>query len=288
MERLKHLIIYLIFALTFFFNIERLDIYQENLVNIHTFVYVLAVVAIFSIITFPTFTRFSAVPSVITWLIFYFLFHLILFKGQELFNNIYITITEIFMLIIITVLTYQVAQALREFRQAVESVSTHHLRGAALLLEEANDFIRKEMRRSRQFQRSLSVIVATPDFQSLQAPLSPLVQEAQNSIAHRFARAKLAKIISDEVQLVNTVLEDTENGRFIIVCPEIDEQDASLLAERISRMIKHNLDIDARCGIASFPDKALTFEELVAQAEKSGTLTNPLLFSDKQQVPSHS
>ncbi|MCB9422085.1 MAG: hypothetical protein H6667_19950 [Ardenticatenaceae bacterium] len=268
MERLKHVILYLLIALVFFFNIERLDFNRESIVNIHSFVYVLAVLAVFSTIVLPVFMRFSASQNVVFWLGIYVGLHLILFKGQALVSDIYITVTEVGMLIVLTSLSYQVANGLKEFRQAVESMAMTQLRGTSLLLDQAGDYIRKEMRRSRQYKRTLSVIVATPNFQSIKEPLPPLVQEVQKTIANHFARAKLAKMIGEEVQIVNTVLEDRENDRFIIVCPEVDQADASLLAEKVCTVIKRNLGVEVRCGTASFPDMALTFEELISQAEK--------------------
>lgn len=269
MERLKRLILYLLVALVFFFNIERLDFNQQSIVNIHSFVYLLVVLAVFSIIILPVFMRFSASQTVVFWLGVYVGLHLILFKGQAFLSDIYITVTEVGMLVVLIILAYQIACALQEFKQAVESMAMTQLHGTSLLLDQAGDFIRKEMRRSRQYQRSLSVIVATPNFQSLKEPLPPLVQEVQKTIANHFARAKLAEMISKEIQLVNTVLEDREHDRFIIVCPEVDQAGASLLAEKVCAVIKRNLGVDVRCGAASFPDMALTFEELIAQAEKS-------------------
>jgi hypothetical protein len=278
MERLRRLILYLLIALVFFLNIERLDFNRETIVNIRSFVYLLAILAIFSIIAAPVFMRFSASLITSFWISIYVGLHLILYKGQAFLSDIYITITEIGMLVVLTMLAYQVAHALQEFKQAVESVAMNHLRGNSLLFDEAGDFIRKEMRRSRQYQRSLSVIVAKPNLQSLKAPLPPLVQEVQETIANRFARAKLANLISEEVQLVNTVLEDQENDRFIIVCPESDQTGVSILAEKICATMKQNFGIDVRCGTASFPDMALTFEELIAQAERSERLYKPHRF----------
>ncbi len=282
MERLKRLILYLFIALVFFFNIERFDFNQENIVNIRSFVYLLAILAVFSIIAAPIFMRFSASLTTAFWLGMYVGLHLVLFKGQAFLSDIYITVTEIGMLVVLTVLAYQVAHALQDFKQAVESVAMTHLRGASLLLDEAGDFIRKEMRRSRQYQRSLSVIVAKPNLQSLKDPLPPLVQEVQETIANRFTRAKLANLISEEVQLVNTVLEDRENDRFIIVCPESDQASVSILAEKVCAAMKQNLGINVRCGTASFPDMALTFEELIAQAEKSEMLYKAHRFSNER------
>lgn len=287
MERLKHSVLFLIAGLVFFFNIERLDVNRETLVNIHSFVYVLAVLVVFSIIATPVSIKFSSVSAAIISLTMYFVMQLILFGEQVFLENIYITLAEVIMLLVLTILAHRVAGALQEFQQAVEHVALTNLEGSALHIDKSDDYIRKEMRRSRQFQRPLSVIVTKLDFQTLHEPLPTLVQEVQQNTMQRFAQAKLAKMINQEVQLVNTVLEDPDNNRFIIVCPEANNQEVSMLAGKICAMINRNWNVNVQCGTASFPDMALTFEELVIEAEKSDSLTDSFLITKKRKALSH-
>ncbi len=291
MGRLERALLYLFTALVLFFNIERLDYNHESVMNIQSFVYLVASVAVISTVAFPIFSRFSLSFSLGFWLIIYALLKFITSRPIFSGDYLYITTTEIASLTILIVLAYQVAQALQEFKQAVAAIALTDLNDAVLPLEKADELIRKEMRRSRHYNRALSVIVASPDFKALKEPLPRPVKEVQEAIAHRFSVAKLARTIRDEIRLVDTILEDRANNRFIVVCPEVDQQNSAVLMEHIRSIVKRNLGVDVQCGSASFPDTALTFEELLIQAEKSVVYppSSPVTsFSPQQIALSHS
>ena len=119
---------------------------------------------------------------------------------------------------------------------------------------------------SRHFQRPLGVIVVAPETEAIEMKLPQFVRETQEAIARRYAAASLATMLRRQLRLMDTILEDRQNGRFIILCPEVDAKGASILTERIGQAVMQELGMTVTCGTASFPDKALTFEELVRQA----------------------
>jgi hypothetical protein len=275
MGRLEHTLLYLITALILFFNIERLDYNHESVINIQSFVYLVAVVAVISTIALPIFSRFSLSSTLAMWLAVYALLKVASTRPVLSGVYLYITATEVASLTILATLAYRVAGALQEFKEAVETIALGDLKDAVLPLEKANDLIRKEMRRSRHYHRALSVIVAVPNFKALKdkEPLPRPIQEVQEALAYRFSVAKLAKMIREEIRVVDTILEDKKNNRFIVVCPEVDHQNSAVLMEHIRSIVKRNFGVDVQCGAASFPDTALTFEELVVQASRSATVT---------------
>jgi len=57
-------------------------------------------------------------------------------------------------------------------------------------------------------------------------------------------------------------------GRFLILCPETDLASATLLAQRISQAVKERTDLQILWGTASFPEEALTFEDLLRTARE--------------------
>jgi hypothetical protein len=65
------------------------------------------------------------------------------------------------------------------------------------------------------------------------------------------------------------VLAQKERDRFIVVCPETDTVSSKNLAERIRSVAAEQMGLQVACGVASFPDDALTFRELVRQADSS-------------------
>ena len=83
----------------------------------------------------------------------------------------------------------------------------------------------------------------------------------------RYVFTSLAGAIGKELRRTDMVLEEREHRRFIIVSPETDTRGSSELVQRIRAAASERLGVSLECGIASFPDEALTFEELVHQAE---------------------
>ncbi len=65
-------------------------------------------------------------------------------------------------------------------------------------------------------------------------------------------------------------------GRFLILCPETDLSSVILLAKRMQQAITERIDLKVQCGVASFPDEALTFEDLMKKAYERLSTEMPL------------
>lgn len=78
---------------------------------------------------------------------------------------------------------------------------------------------------------------------------------------------KLADSLSRHLRRTDLVLEERERGRFIILCPDTSARDLNVLVEYIQATATEMVGVTVDCGMATFPDEALTFEELVRQAE---------------------
>jgi GGDEF domain-containing protein len=63
------------------------------------------------------------------------------------------------------------------------------------------------------------------------------------------------------------VIEQREQGRFIVLSPETSAENSAMLVQRIQAAAVEHLGVNVKCGVASFPDSALTFDDLVHQAE---------------------
>jgi GGDEF domain-containing protein len=72
-------------------------------------------------------------------------------------------------------------------------------------------------------------------------------------------------MIDDRIRQTDLVLRDYR-GKFIIVCPETDSANASLLAKRISQAVQEKTDLRVFWGVAAFPEEALTFDDLLQKA----------------------
>jgi GGDEF domain-containing protein len=57
-------------------------------------------------------------------------------------------------------------------------------------------------------------------------------------------------------------------GRFIVLCPETDLENASLLARRITQAVSERTSLHVLWGVAAFPEEALTFDDLLQKARE--------------------
>ncbi|MBE2200912.1 MAG: hypothetical protein IAE79_20030 [Anaerolinea sp.] len=186
----------------------------------------------------------------------------------------YLTLTEAVFVLVMVYLAHQVARVYYEFRQAVEYVTLadagHHL----LKVADAGQEIGREMSRSRHFHRALSVIIVRPDKQSVVKVTPRLLEEIQQNMAELWTAVRLSTTIKEQLRVVDMVMEDRENGRFIILCPEIDAQGATMLTNRIGKALANQLGVNISYGVASFPKEALTFETLLTEANSHLQMLN--------------
>ena len=142
--------------------------------------------------------------------------------------------------------------------------------------------------RIRQYHRPMSVIVVEPESNSLTKTFNEAVLEIQNKLAIHYTRNKLAKTIRQQLRLMDMVLEEDKNGRFVILCPEVDAAESVQLVKRIETAVQQSLALDVRCGAASLPDEAPTFDGLIEQAvekiEHSKTATEQETYHPVQHV----
>ncbi|MFO7680211.1 MAG: hypothetical protein R6X34_09185 [Chloroflexota bacterium] len=257
----------LLLGLSLFFNIERVDFGQANIIDIQSFVYILGTVAVISTILLPPFARLSVSRLILLWFFIFILFKLLLSNRPFLGGMYtYLTLTEAVFVLVLVYLAHQVARNYSDFQQAAEYVTLADAGRHLLKVEDASQEIGREMSRSRHFHRALSVIVVRPDKQSVVKAAPRLVEEIQQNVAKLWTAVRLSNIIKEQLRVVDIVMEDRENGRFIILCPEIDAQGANMLTDRVGKALSNQLGVNISYGIASFPKEALTFETLITQA----------------------
>lgn len=269
MKNLRLLIIATIIGLTIFFNIERLDFGRDNVVDIASFVYILTAIAVIATITLPLVKRINVGLILAFWLGMYLLSKLFLFETRPVWGGIYtyLSITEMSLLLLSVWLSHRLALAMYDFEDAVANLTLVNLNGRVRSLVQAADDIQVEMFRSRHHHHPLSVVVVEPKKDSLQVALHQAVKEVQESIMKSYVITKLADSLSRHLRRTDMVLEERERGRFIILCPDTSARDLNVLVEYIQATASEMVGVKVNCGMATFPDEALTFEELVHQAE---------------------
>lgn len=268
MNHFRWLLARLLIMLSLFFSIERFDFGQNNIIDIHSFVYVLGIFAVVATILLPSFARLPVSWVILFWFFIFILFKLLLLSERSILGGIYtyLTLTEAVFVLVMVYLAHQVARVYYELRQAAEYVTLAEAGRHLLKVADADQEIGREMWRSRHFHRALSVIVVRPDKQSVAKVTPRLLEEIQQNMAELWTAVRLSNTIKEQLRMVDMVMEDRENGRFIILCPEIDAQGATMLTDRIGKALANQLGVSISCGVASFPKEALTFETLLTEA----------------------
>jgi len=139
------------------------------------------------------------------------------------------------------------------------------------------------MFRSRHNHHPLSIIFVKPDPDAIQATLHRLAQEVQQTMLSGYVINNMARTLRKYLRPTDLILEQRDQGRFIIVCPETNAAESKLVVEYIECVAMEQLGTPIAYGTATFPDEAVTFEELMRWAEaalhgsngKSAALTLP-------------
>lgn len=271
MKQLNWSLVKLLIALVVFFNIERLDFSLNsvnNSIDIHSFVYILGGLAVLSTLFVPVLSRSSFSLLATGWSVVFLFFKLLVIDQRPILGGTftYLTLTEFTFLMLLLYQAKELARVRDEVNQLAEYVALADAGIHLPHLEDAGAKIRREMTRSRYYHRALSVIVVKPEPHSLETAVPRLMEEIQKSVAERCMAVKLADVLGEQLRVVDTVLEDRDNRAFVVLCPEVDAKGTAILSEHIRHAAANHLGLNVDCGVASFPDEAITFESLVAEA----------------------
>lgn len=270
MKRLRYSTIILIILVGFFLNIERLDIGMEkNLINLHSFVYVLGSVAVLSTMAISTFWQVSRFTLLAIWLGIYLICKLLIFNNRPLIGGIYtyLTITEVLMVTLLIAWAHAFSRQMHDVEETIANITLFDVSKRVRRLEEAREEISTELVRSRRHGLSLSVLIVKLEPESIRANLNRAVQDVMQAMMSRYVYTSLVRAIDKDLRRTDMILEQPNNNEIVLLLPDTTGVGSFNLAERVQEIASRNLGISVSCGIASFPDEALTFEDLVRKAE---------------------
>ncbi len=265
---MRRAILFLALFLAILFNIERLDFGRANLIDISSVVYILALSAVTSILVVRPLARLPLYTLVAIWMGVFFITRLgvAFFQERPVWGGVYtyLTITEFCLLMITVVLAYNVTTYLGDFEEAVRNITLADLRNRVQHRSEALDEITKEFVRSRRQNYPVSVMVVEPDPSSVKVTLNRSVLEIQQAMMTRYVLTSLMRIVSGLTRRTDLIIDqaiDVES--FVVFSPDTNNEQAYLLADRVRADIHNKLGVQVCCGLATFPDEALTFDELI-------------------------
>lgn len=271
MRRLRYSIVAVLAALTFLFNLERLDLGEVNAIDISSFVYVIAFLMVSAGVAFrlvPSDGRWVGAVAAF-WTAMYLLGKLLVFHDRPFWGGIhtYLTVTELAILMAVFLISQRLISGLREFEKAVATLTLKEVSREVRSVNDAREDIQDRILLSRRHHRPLSVLVFGVDRGACAGALHRIVEEVQRRMANRFVVATLANAIVRSVRRTDLPLEQGHDGRFVVLCPETDASGAATAARLVQRAVRSELGVEMNVGIAVFPGDALTFEELLRHAE---------------------
>lgn len=174
-------------------------------------------------------------------------------------------------------MSYELNMQLRSAESIVEGLATATYANRTIDLRQASERIEVEMTRSRRHHRPLSVILLKPEKITSKEDQQAYKHLRQDLLRH-FAAARIGQVMTNELRQTDLILRAPE-GHFIILCAETSREDSTALAKRIENEIEKATGASVTWSVASFPDEALTFEELLNMAEKNIATTLDPSFS---------
>ena len=272
MKNLRILVVACITSLSIFFNLERLDFGGENFLNFDTTIYLIGFIAVTNIIgiRMPSWISLRLLFGI--WAGIYVITKLVLFfffNGRPFLGGVYtyLSISELALIFFLIWLAYKLTFAMHDFEAAVKDITFVDTNKRIYRLNEVEEQIKAEMFRSRHNQHPLSVVIIEPDVEATKHIPHRIVQEVQQAMISHYVINNLALTLSKHLRRSDMVLEQNKRNRVMIICPETNNADVAKLVSHIQDVVAVQLDITVTCATATFPRDALTFEELVHQAE---------------------
>jgi len=268
-QRLRIFLVFLVVGLSFFFNIERLDFGEENIINIASFVYVIGFGAVVITIALPQVQYIKRWVVMVFWGVVYLLAKILIFNQRPAVGGVYtyLSISELAMLLALVWMAYQVTGVTQSFENAVEKITIGGTEGAYVKsLVEADEDIRREMFRSRHYRHPLGVIAVQPNLNDATPEAFAIIREAQTAMVHSYIVNNMANTLRKFLRPTDIVLEDRKTQRVYVICPETSPKNLKVLLEYVQDVTADEMGVGAKYGFATFPDEAVVFEDLLEKS----------------------
>jgi GGDEF domain-containing protein len=271
MSELKNSIRLLFAFVMLVLGIANIQVLEDSGLNFTPFFFVLFAVTILSELALVAFlikrgVRISIYSVLILWGVVYGLVWFFYWRVDKPHLSLQIHILQLILLELSAGLAYQVAWHLSQIDTILDGLSFSTYPNRSVDSFSAEDRIQAEFTRSRRYHHPLSLLVLRLDKVSEQSAWEH-IEPLQRDMLRRFATAKVSQIISDLSRQTDIIVSD-RGGQFVIVCPETDAQDLAAFAERIRKATAEKLKSTLAWGVATFPDEALTYEDLLQTARR--------------------
>jgi GGDEF domain-containing protein len=279
MTNLKNSIAFLFTYLLLVFGIAQVNYIEQNILNFEPVFFVLVALTVLMGLYLPFIVRISIYIYLFLWGIVYMLIWLFYWKFVEDPSSFQILGIQFILVIISAGLAYEVGRRLVALNTMFEGLSATTYPNRTLEIQKAEDRISAELTRSRRYHHPLSLLIV--ELEKSKHKNWENLEGLQTDLLRRFAKARVGQIISERMRETDLILRD-RSGRFVLLCPETNVEKSSVLGERIRQAVAENMGADVIWSFASFPEEALTYDELVERAEQR--LIRPVPASELEEI----
>lgn len=253
-------------------NIERLDFGpKEDVINLASFVYLLFGAAVISTILMPRKWRLSTRTITIFWVAVYTILKFTIGDDRPVIGGLYtyITIAEIFALVVLVILTRMVMENLLGLEETVANITLADVSNRVIDMDSATPSINMEFARSRRYNRPIGVVVIKLTPENVQANIDELSKDILRTMMSRYSMSNLIRAIDKEVRRPDLILEQHKENRIVLLLPESDIEATRAVSGNIQEVARTRIGSTVAIGTAAFPEDAITFEDLVLYAESA-------------------
>ena len=175
-----------------------------------------------------------------------------------------LTVTELCIIAITTILARWVSNGVSEFERAVARITIGQNDTLPDSFSTGQAEMYREIKRARHHQRPLALMAIGIEKTSIQVALDRMVQEVQQAMMKRYVMSDVARRLCDKLEDYDIIAQN--NDHFLILLPEVASEELSDLTNQLRQTISEQVGVTLQIGTASFPKDAVTFESLVEKA----------------------
>jgi len=249
------------------FVLAQTDYISSPIIDFASYFYLSIMIAMPVTLFFPSISRVSAYVPLLVWAGFYLVLLQMIDRSASAIEGQFSVIVLEFILLEVGVwFSHQLAVQISHAESIMDTLALSAFPNRAHDIDMEDKRIKIELTRSRRYHRPLSIVLIEAESDD-EKTTREMLKSIQHDLLIRFTSARVGQIIDDRIRQTDLVLRD-HSGRFIILCPETDLQSAILLSKRISDSVRERTELQIKCGVAAFPDEALTFDDLVRKARQ--------------------
>lgn len=267
MKNLKNSIVLLLAYIIIVLGIAQVDYIEQNILNFERVFFILFALSVFIGVFLPSAWNISIYVYLLIWAMIYGLTWLFYWRFFSNPLGLQVLGIQFILLSISAGLAFDVGNHLKILMNLFEGLATTTYPNRTLDLQEAGDRISAELTRSRRYHHPLSLLIIELEKDKSQRHEGKHMEGLQHDLLRRFAIARVGQIISERARETDLILRDRRE-RFLLLCPETTGENSAIFGERIRRAVAEIVGANVAWSYASFPDEALTFDELMERAEQ--------------------